>query len=85
MNFSTLTTALADSITFTDANLLASTKYYYKVRAVKAGYRTAYAGPVNATTQKPPLQVWQENYGYEQPADRRFTISEFRRFREPES
>jgi hypothetical protein len=55
ITYTLVTTVAANTTTYSDLNLSASTPFAYKVRAQNAGGFSAYAGPVFATTQTPVL------------------------------
>lgn len=52
--FTLLTNTLANVVTFTDAGLASSTKYYYRLRAYNDGGLSAYTTTASATTSAPP-------------------------------
>ncbi len=52
--FQPVGTLPANTVSFIDSGLTASSAYYYKVRAIGTGGESIFAGPVNATTPAAP-------------------------------
>jgi Zn-dependent metalloprotease len=48
--FSVIATLPANQTTYFNSGLAENTTYYYRIKAIKGGESSAYAGPVNATT-----------------------------------
>ena len=54
VTFTLLATLPADRTSYSNANLLAATTYYYRMRAFNGPDASGYGGPVSATTLPPP-------------------------------